>query len=88
MIKAMTVISSEHYTCNDTTICCEPTVYIQTIIQHRKIAALLTQSVFVIAYQNVNSELHHNLNNLIKTSVLLFVKDMKSKKPIWFDLYL
>ena len=85
--EAMITILNEHYICNDVTNHCEPTAYIQTIVRHRKATVLFMPSVLVIAYQNINSELQHNLNNFIKTLVFLFVKNIETKKSIWFDLY-
>ena len=83
----MTAISNEHYIHNNTINHCESADYIQTIIHHGKAAALSTLSVLVIAYQNVDSELHHNLNDPTELMISTFIKDIKAKKPIWFDLY-
>ena len=82
MTEVMMMIMNEHYICNDVVNCCELTNYIQTIIQHRKTAALLMSLILVIAYQNVNSELHQDLNDPTELMILIFVKDIKTKKSI------
>ena len=87
MTEVMMTILNEHYICNDIINCCKPADYIQTIIHHDKTVTLSTSSILVIAYQNVNFKLHCNLNNSMKLMISTFVKDIKTKKPIWFDLY-
>ena len=85
--EAMITILNEHYIHNNVINHCKFTVYIQTIVRHRKITVLFTSSVLAIAYQNINSELWHNLNDLIKTSIFLFIKNIEAKKFIWFNFY-
>lgn len=85
--EAMTAISNEHYTRNDAANRREPAGYIQAIIRHGNAAALPTRSTLALAYQNVDPELRCDLNDPTDASVSSFIKDMESKKPIWFDLY-
>ena len=78
----MITILNKHYIHNNVINHCKLTAYIQTIVRHRKAAALFILSVLAIAYQNVDSELQHNLNDFIKTLIFLFIKNIKTKKFI------
>ena len=82
MIKVITTISNEHYIHNDVINHCKSADYIQTIIHYDKTAALFTLLVLAIVYQNIDFKLHYDLNNSTELMILMFVKDIKTKKFI------
>jgi len=84
-INAIILIIHKYYICNNITNWHKSTVYLQTIIHHTITTHLSTSSVLVIVYQNINSELYHNLEKLI--SISFFIRILNSQKTIWFDLY-